>query len=145
MDSFCWSHLLIYHEKPEFDFTLHCNCRTSGTNRAKFILGPFFKLTVFGFYVLYVGLIIKAYFDSDFEFPVIKSILWLIVLYIWMNHNFALVWVGFVGFYIIRVNGFRLKKFFWIGGKIRGNNFNRNSVLLFSKIWKTENFGFNRF
>jgi hypothetical protein len=66
----------------------------------KYILGPLLRLGVFGLTVFYIGLIIKAYFDSNFEFPIIKSILSTIVLLIWFKHSCALVLVSVVFFYI---------------------------------------------
>ncbi len=70
----------------------------------KFVLGPLFRIAVFGPIIFYVVLIIKAYFDSDFKFPIIKSILSAIVILIWLNHCFAVVWAGFVGFYIMSLH-----------------------------------------
>jgi len=67
---------------------------------AKYFLGPFFKLAVFSITIIYVGLIVKAYIDSDFKFPIITSILSTILLFIWLDHCFAVVWVGVVMFYI---------------------------------------------
>jgi hypothetical protein len=71
---------------------------------AKFVLGPLFRIAVFGLPIFYNGLIIKAYFDSDFEFPIIKSIFSTIVLFVWLNHCFAVVWVGFVIFYFMSIH-----------------------------------------
>jgi hypothetical protein len=69
---------------------------------AKFVLGPLFRIAVFGVIIFYVGLIIKAYFDS--EFSIIKSILSIIVIFISLNHCFAVVWAGFVLFYIMSLH-----------------------------------------
>jgi hypothetical protein len=60
----------------------------------KYILGPLCRIHVFWFNVIYVGLIIKGYFDPDFEFSVIKSILSTIVLFVWVDHSLAVIWVG---------------------------------------------------
>ncbi len=70
----------------------------------KFVLGLLLRIAVFGLTIFYVSLVIKAYFESDFEFPIIKSILSTIVIIIWSNHCFAVVWVGFVGFYIMSLH-----------------------------------------
>jgi hypothetical protein len=67
---------------------------------AKYFLGPFFRFTVSLVTIIYVALIVKAYIDSDFKFPIITSILSTILLIIWLDHCFAVVWVGFVVFYI---------------------------------------------
>jgi hypothetical protein len=71
---------------------------------AKYFLGPFFRLAVFSITIIYVGLIVKAYIDSDFKFPIITSILSSILLFIWLDHCFAVVWVGVVVFYIITLH-----------------------------------------
>jgi hypothetical protein len=71
---------------------------------AKFVLGPLFRIAVFGVIIFYVGLTIKAYLDSDFEFPIIKSIFTTIMLIVWLNHCFAVVWASFVTFYIMSLH-----------------------------------------
>ncbi len=41
---------------------------------ARCVLGPLLRISVFGLAFFYMDLVIKAYFDSDFKFPIIKSI-----------------------------------------------------------------------
>jgi hypothetical protein len=71
---------------------------------AKFVLGPFFRIVEFELTIFYVGLTVKAYFDSDFEFPIIKSIFSTIVIIVWVNHVIAVIWAGFVLFYILSLH-----------------------------------------
>ncbi len=63
---------------------------------AKYFLGPFFRITAFGLILFYISLIIKAYFDSDFEFSIIIAIVNTIVSFVWLNHCFAMGFVLFV-------------------------------------------------
>jgi hypothetical protein len=99
---------------------------------AKFFLGQFFRIAVFALELFYMSLIIKAYFDSDFEFPIIKSNLSTIVLFIWLNHCFALVLGGFVIFYCISVH---LKyNFRQLKDKMKRNIKSGNLVLLMDAI-----------
>jgi hypothetical protein len=99
---------------------------------AKFFLGPFFRISVFALTFFYMSLIIKAYFDSDFEFPIIKSILSTTVLLIWLKHCFAVVWAAFVILYIISLH---LKyNFRQLKDIMKGNLKSGNLVLLMDAI-----------
>jgi len=99
---------------------------------AKFVLGPLFRIAVFGLTIFYVSLIVKAYFDSDFEFPIVKSIFSTIVLFVWANHCFAVVWAGFVLFYIMSIH---LKyNFRQIKDSMKQSLRSRNLVLLMDVI-----------
>jgi hypothetical protein len=99
---------------------------------AKFVLGVPQRIIVYVVTIFYNGLIIKAYFDSDFEFPIVKSIFSTILLIVWANHCFALVSVGFVGFYVGSLN---LKyNFRQIKDLMKRNLRSRNWVLLMFAI-----------
>jgi hypothetical protein len=101
---------------------------------AKYFLGPFYRSMVFGLILFYIGLTIKAYFDSDFEFSIIITIPNAIVLFVWINHCFAVVWVGVVFLYIISLH---LKySFRQLKDMMKQNLKSRNLVLLIDKIHK---------
>jgi hypothetical protein len=104
----------------------------------KCFLGPFFKFTVFSLTIPYVCLIIKAYFDSSFEFPIIKSMLSLIVIHIWCDHCFAEAMVGAVVFYVVSLH---LKyKFRQIKDSMKRSLRSRNLVLLMNVIRKHDHY-----
>jgi hypothetical protein len=99
----------------------------------KYCLGLFVRTIVLGIILFYIGLIIKAYFDSDFEFSIIIAIVNTIVVFFWFNHCFAVVWVGIVIFYILSLH---LKySFRQIKDMMKQNIRYENSVLI-DKIHK---------
>jgi hypothetical protein len=101
---------------------------------AKYFLGPLFRTVVFGSTLFYIGIIIKAYFYSDFEFSIIISILNTILTLVWINHNFAVIWAVFVFFYIVSLH---LKySFRQIKDMMKQNIRYENSVLIIDKIHK---------
>jgi hypothetical protein len=108
-------------------------CLKSGF-MAKYFLGPFFRSIVFGLTLFYIGLIIKAYFDSEFEFSIIIAIVNTIVLFVWLNHCVAVVWVGFVILYIVSLHlKYSLRQ---LKDMMKQNLRFENSVLIIDKIHK---------
>ncbi len=101
---------------------------------SKYFLGPFFRTIIFGLTLLYIGLTIMAYFDSDFEFSITIATLNTIVMLLFFNHCFAIVCVGFVIFYIVSLHlkySFRQTK-----DMMKQNLRYENSVLIMDKIHK---------
>jgi hypothetical protein len=100
----------------------------------KLFLGPFYRICVFEFTIFYDSLIIKAYFGSDFEFSIIKSIFSTIVLFVWLNHCFAVVWAGLTLFYIMSL--YLKYNFRQLKDLMKQNLRSRNTVLLMDTIHK---------
>jgi hypothetical protein len=101
---------------------------------AKYILGPFFKTIVFVLVLSHIVLVIKAYFDSDFEFSLMRAIVNTILISFWCNHCIAVIWAGFVIFYIVSLHlkySFRQMK-----DMMKQNLRFQNSVLIIDKIHK---------
>jgi hypothetical protein len=101
---------------------------------AKYILGPLFRATLFGFILIYISLIVKAYFDSDFEFSIIIAIVNIIVVFVLLNHYIAVFCVGFI---ILCIASLHLKySFRQMKDMMKQNLRYQNSVLIMDKIHK---------
>ncbi len=101
---------------------------------AKYVLGLLIKAIVFGSILSYISLIIKAYFDSDFEFSIIIAIINTIVLFFWLNHCFAVIWGGFVILFIVSLH--LRYSFRQIKDQMKQNLRFENLVLIIDKIHK---------